>query len=174
MLTNEDYLYIDTNKYPVTESVSMIKKYYTLLTKVEDPALIPTKVTDGSAGFDLRAKKETVLPNCVRILVGTGVRVKIPEEHVGLLVPRSSLSKYGISMTNSIGIIDSDYRGEIMASLMYRGEHMSWIIPKHERIVQLVIVPVPRFEVTVDQHSTEEQWNNTVRGAGGFGSTGRS
>ena len=173
MLTEHEFYY-SCNGKPYSTTTTTENSYSTFLVKVEDPVLTPTKTTDGSAGFDLRAKKETVLPNCERVLVGTGVRAKIPEDYVGLLVPRSSLSKYGISMTNSIGIIDSDYRGEIMASLMYRGEHMSWIIPKHERIVQLVIVPVPRLSVKVDVYSTEEQWNNTVRGTGGFGSTGRT
>lgn len=178
MLTNNEFYYSYTGEpIGITNTVttsSVVKTFSTFLVKVEDPALTPTKATEGSAGFDLRAKKETVLPNCERVLVGTGVRAKIPKDHVGLLFPRSSLSKQGITMTNSVGVIDSDYRGEIMASLMYRGEHMSWIIPKHERIVQLVIVPVPRFEVSVDKYSTEEQWNNTARGTGGFGSTGKT
>ena len=111
-----------------------------------------------------------------RVLVGTGVRVRIPEDHVGLLFPRSSLSKFGVQMTNSVGVIDSDYRGEIMASLMYNGTTgwNAYVIPKHERIVQLVVVPVPHFVTKIDEHSTEEQWNNTARGTGGFGSTGRT
>lgn len=170
MLNNEDYFYLAASKI----IASTVKPYSTFLVKVEDPVLTPTKATEGSAGFDLRAKKETVLPNFQRVLVGTGVRAIIPENHVGLLFPRSSLSKQDITMTNSVGVIDSDYRGEIMASLMYRGELMSRIIPKHERIVQLVIVPVPYFVAKVDQYSTEEQWNNTARGTGGFGSTGKT
>lgn len=176
MLTNNEFYYSYKGE-PIPTIITnavVTKTFNTFLVKVEDPALTPTKATEGSAGFDLRAKKETILPNCQRVLVGTGVRARIPEDHVGLLFPRSSLSKQDIIMTNSVGVIDSDYRGEIMASLMYRGELMTWVIPKHERIVQLVIVPVPYFVAKVDQSSTEEQWNNTARGTGGFGSTGKT
>ena len=175
MLEVEPYTITDsTLTYPIEKLTAAIRTVRALLVKVEDPALTPTKATEGSAGFDLRCKKETVLPNFQRVLVPTGVRVVIPEGYVGLLFPRSSLSKYGITMTNSVGVIDSDYRGEILASLMFKGEHMTWILPKHERIVQLVVVPVPEFDIVVDTHSTEEQWNNTARGTGGFGSTGRA
>lgn len=172
MLNNEDYFYLAASKIPAVK----VKPYQTFLVKVEDPVLTPTKATDGSAGFDLRAKKETLLSTGERVLVGTGVRATIPEDHVGLLFPRSSLSKFGVQMTNSVGVIDSDYRGEIMASLMYNGTTgwNGYTIPKYERIVQLVIVPVPQFEVSVDKYSTEEQWNNTIRGTGGFGSTGKT
>jgi dUTP pyrophosphatase len=95
---------------------------------------------------------------------------------VGLLFPRSSLSKQGITMTNSVGVIDSDYRGEIMASLMFNGVpgNCNEIdIPAGERIVQLVVVPIviPLLEVN---SWSDEEWNDTQRGTGGFGSTGKA
>ena len=139
--------------------------------RAEREDLIPTRSNPTDAGLDLRCKEDVILQPGLRYLVKTGVSVKIPAYHVGLLFPRSSLSKYGITMTNSVGVIDSDYRGEIMASLMYHGED-HWKLIKGERIVQLVITPVllPKpYLVTC----TDEEWLTTTRGAGGFGSTGK-
>lgn len=171
--TNEDTYYYSGYADNNT-SVRVTKPYMPLVVKVEHGDLIPQKGTNGSAGFDLRSKEDVVLKPNKRTLVGTGVRAIIPEDHVGLLFPRSSLSKNSIVMTNSVGVIDSDYRGEILASLMYMGEFENGvIIPKNERIVQLVVMPVPYTTIKVDNYSTEEQWNNTARGTGGFGSTGK-
>lgn len=119
------------------------------------------------AGADLVAKSLTMLEHSVRTLVPTGVKVAIPEGYVGLLIPRSSLSKYHITMTNSVGVIDSDYRGEIMASLMYRGPEDYFYIAAGDRIVQLVIVPI-----VLAQFKEVTELNTTSRGVGGFGSTG--
>lgn len=140
--------------------------------RLEDPELMPTRANPTDAGLDLRCKEDTVLPSGERVLVKTGVSVRIPAYHVGLLFPRSSLSKYGITMTNSVGVIDSDYRGEVMASLMYHGEDYIKI-KKGERIVQLVIVPV-LLPKPYQVNCTDEEWLNTTRGAGGFGSTGKT
>ena len=147
-----------------------------MLIKLEHPACMPVRANPTDAGLDLRAKRTYDLPINKRVLVGTGVQVKIPIGYVGLLYPRSSLSKYGITMTNSVGVIDSDYRGEIMASLMFHGIEgncISYEIPAGERIVQLVVTPIvlPELEV-VDW--TENYWNDTKRGIAGFGSTGRN
>jgi dUTP pyrophosphatase len=124
------------------------------------------RANPSDAGADLVAKEQVELFAGNRTLVKTGVKVEIPVGHMGLLVPRSSLSKLHIIMTNSVGIIDSDYRGEIMASLMYNGTD-SIIIEKGTRIVQLVVVPIilPRFKLV-------ETLDTTARGEGGFGSTG--
>lgn len=91
-----------------------------------------------------------------------------------MLIPRSSLSKSGIIMTNSVGVIDSDYRGEIMASLMYIGG-LQWnpVINQGDRIVQLVVLPILLVVPDV-QDWTEEEWMDTKRGTGGFGSTGKN
>lgn len=137
--------------------------------KVTREDLIPNRAFPSDAGADLVAKDTVWLQPFKRTLVPTGVHVEIPIGHVGLLFPRSSLSKQNIVMTNSVGVIDADYRGEIMASLMYIGNNESGEhVLQGERIVQLVMVPIllPRF-VTVDELS------ETERGKGGFGSTGK-
>jgi len=145
----------------------------TLLIKVDRPSLTPTRAHPTDGGLDLRSKIEVVLPKGVRTLVDTGVRAKIPEGYVGLLIPRSSLSKKGIIATNSCGVIDADYRGVIMASLMYTGNTDWVVIDQDERIVQLVIVPVLLANPVLSTE-TDVEWNNTARGIGGFGSTGRN
>lgn len=147
-----------------------------MLIKLEHPACMPTRSNLTDAGLDLRCKQTITLQMGERTLVPTGVSVKIPANHVGLLFPRSSLSKQGITMTNSVGVIDSDYRGEIMASLMFNGVPGNFIetrLPAGERIVQLVVVPIVLPEVTVVDWS-DEMWNDTQRGTGGFGSTGKN
>lgn len=146
-----------------------------MLIKIENKECTPVRAHPTDAGLDLRCKINTILPKNKRVLVGTGVSVKIPVGYVGLLVPRSSLSKNNIVMTNSIGIIDADYRGEILASLQFNGLHNLEIyeIPKGERIVQLVVVPVLLTTPTINEDWTDEVWFDTNRGAGGFGSTGK-
>lgn len=146
-----------------------------LMIKLEDPDLMPVRAHPTDAGLDLKADDEYILQLNERVLVGTGVSVKIPVNHVGLLFPRSSLSKRGITMTNSVGVIDSDYRGEILASLVFngvRGNCNETTILRGERIVQLVIVPIV-LATPVAKDYTDEEWYSTLRGTGGFGSTGK-
>lgn len=144
-------------------------------TKLEHPACMPIRANLTDAGLDLRCKTTVSLMMGKRTLVGTGVSVKIPRGYVGLLFPRSSLSKQGVTMTNSVGVIDSDYRGEIMASLQFNGvpgNCNQFDLPAGERIVQLVVVPI--LSVVPDiQDWNDELWFDTERGAGGFGSTGK-
>lgn len=138
----------------------------------------PVRAHATDAGADLISTEDVELLAGIRYLVKTGVSVKIPNGYVGLLVPRSSLSKRNILMTNSIGIIDSDYRGEIMASLLYRGVRSDDFVARGEvdkiridageRIVQLLIVPI----VLAEFIPFEGEWDDTERGSGGFGSTG--
>lgn len=146
-------------------------------TKLEHPACMPVRANPTDAGLDLRAKQTTTLKRGTRTLVGTGVSVKIPRGYVGLLFPRSSLSKQGITMTNSVGVIDADYRGEIMASLQFNGNGVPGNpneieVPAGERIVQLVVVPILSVVPDVSDWS-DDLWFDTERGAGGFGSTGK-
>ncbi len=128
---------------------------------------MPVRVHTTDAGADLVAKSSIAMTPNIRYLVPTGVKVAIPKGFVGLLFPRSSLSKNSIIMTNSVGVIDSDYRGEIMASLMYTGDMIGYTIEKGTRIVQLVVAPIilPKFQKVTNL-------SETARGAGGFGSTG--
>lgn len=127
----------------------------------------PTRAHETDAGADLVNKNKTILYNGSRNLIPTGIKVAIPSGFVGLLFPRSSLSKNYIIMTNSVGVIDSEYRGEVMASLMYQGDLDSYTIEQGTRIVQLVVVPIilPKFQRVT-------QLAETARGTGGFGSTG--
>lgn len=141
-----------------------------------DDNLLPTRAHSTDAGLDLKASKQYILTLNRRIMVNTGVRVKIPKGYVGLLYARSSLSKRGIVLLNGVGVIDSDYRGEIMAPIMFIDidpEGISYgLIEQYERIVQLVIQPIELVNIK-KFNGTEEDWVDTVRGAGGFGSTGK-
>lgn len=140
--------------------------------RVERSELVPVRANPTDAGLDLRSKQDVVLARGNRVLVGTGVQVRIPPGYVGFLLPRSSLSKKHVVMLNSVGVIDSDYRGEIMACLNYTGSE-DWVkLDRNERIVQLVVVPIALPEVLV-RYQDDEQWNDTSRGTGGFGSTGK-
>ena len=149
--------------------------YVNLEYLAEEDRLKPVRSHEYDAGLDLFANDNYDLEPGVRTLVNTGVRVKIPRGYVGILTPRSSLSKNRkIIMTNSVGIIDSDYRGDLMASLCYLGgdsvtsKDIAYI-DKYEKIVQLVIVPIKLTKLIVGK---EYSWADTERGIGGFGSTG--
>ena len=133
--------------------------------KLNPNAVIPKQGTAGAAGFDLTAvnidAKETTL-KC-----DTGIAVEIPPGYVGLVFPRSSVCKTGLSLANSVGVIDQDFRGSI-SFVFYKP--MQCIVPylPGDRIGQLLIVPIPAVEfMEVDELS------ETERGSGGYGSTGR-
>lgn len=140
--------------------------------RVSASASLPEYETDGAAGMDLRASVEapvTLQPG-ERRLIGTGIAIALPSPRlVALVFARSGLaSKHGIGLANGVGVIDSDYRGEIMCSLLNGGPEPFTIRPG-ERIAQLVVVPV----VAVRWHEVDVL-PATERGAGGFGSTGSS
>ena len=136
--------------------------------KVNDKNCIPTKAHAVDAGYDLRASREvSVFPRDTEF-VPTGVCVDIPVGYVGLLFPRSSISKTPLRMANSVGVIDSGYKGEIKVPLFNTDEVEIIDIEKYSRIAQLVIVPCMDFELELtDDLGTSE------RGTGGFGSTGK-
>lgn len=135
---------------------------------LEAGATLPVYHSDGAAGMDLCSNDEfTLYPN-ERRLVGTGLRVAIPAGYEGQVRPRSGLAlRHGISMVNTPGTIDSDYRGEIGVILINHGADVL-TFEAGERIAQLVICPVARAALVVVD-SLEE----TARGEGGFGSTGK-
>lgn len=121
----------------------------------------------GDAGFDLRLQQDvTLVPGQVSELIGTGVRVQIPENCVGLVMPRSSLGKRGITLANNVGVIDSGYRGEIKIMLVSYGKQQTLFAG--ERVAQLLIVPLQPVEVEFVDELEESD-----RGVGGFGSTGK-
>lgn len=135
--------------------------------KLVPTAVEPKQGTPGSAGFDLTAVKKWEDPEHFDLVhYGTGLAVEIPEGYAGFIFPRSSCYKKAMSLTNCVGVIDSDYRGEIRAVFQ-----RSLVIPEYEageRIMQMIILPIPEVEyVEVDELS------ETVRGTGGYGSTGK-
>jgi dUTP pyrophosphatase len=131
---------------------------------------LPAYATDGSAGMDVRAAVEadmTVAPG-ETVLVPTGFAMAVPAGHEAQVRPRSGLAiKHGIGVLNSPGTIDSDYRGEVRIILSNFGKD-PFVIRRGDRIAQMVIAPVVRAEW--DERDTLE---DTRRGAGGFGHTGR-
>ena len=132
---------------------------------------LPGYATDGSAGLDLRAcieQSAAIGPGDTR-LVATGIAVHIADPgYAAVILPRSGLGhRHGIVLGNLVGLIDSDYQGEILVSCWNRGRE-PYVIDPGERIAQLVVVPVARarFELV-------EAFSETKRGTGGFGHTGR-
>ena len=142
-----------------------------MIQKMRDCAKIPAYATDGSAAVDLCAAIEepiTLAPG-ERRLIPTGVAISIPEGTVAILSARSGLSyKKGIAAANGIGVIDSDYRGEIFFSSINLSSEAYTVTPG-ERICQMMLMPVLGMNFT-----EVESLDETLRGAGGFGSTGNS
>jgi dUTP pyrophosphatase len=142
--------------------------------KLLDPRLRtqpPRYATAGAAGLDLRACIEAplALPPGETQLVPTGIAIHLDDPgYAALVLPRSGLGhKHGIVLGNLVGLIDSDYQGQIMVSCWNRGRAPFTIEPL-ERIAQLVVVPVVRVEF-----NTVDDFAASARGAGGFGSTGK-
>lgn len=133
------------------------------------PDLQPICATDGAGGLDLRSDRFIRIEKGDSITVGTGIHVEIPDNHVGLLCLRSSMGVKGLKLANQIGVIDSDYRGELMVTLeSTSATHID--IDRGERIVQLVVLPQPRMYI--QEVGLGDMWE-TERGDGGYGSTGK-
>ena len=127
----------------------------------------PTRATAGSAGYDLTACGETLIQPGERALVETGISIAVPAGYEGQVRPRSGLAlKRGVTVLNSPGTIDSDYRGEVGVILVNHGAEPAFIRPG-DRIAQLVLCAV----ATPDVHEVDDL-GATDRGGGGFGSTG--
>lgn len=143
--------------------------------KILDPRVkdkMPTYATTGSAGLDLRAILDeplTLNPGETR-LIKTGLAIHLADPgYAALILPRSGLGhKHGIVLGNLVGLIDSDYQGELMVSTWNRGQEAFTIEPM-ERIAQLVIVPVVQMQMNIVY-----DFEASDRGAGGFGSTGKA
>lgn len=139
-------------------------------TKLNPDAKTPTYGSDCAAGADLyacSAEPIEILPGeCAKI--STGIAVEIPAGYVGLVFARSSLgTKRGLAPANKVGVIDSDYRGEILVTLLNHSQQVQTVGP-YERIAQMAIMPVLRVD-----YEEAETLEETERGTGGFGSTGR-
>jgi dUTP pyrophosphatase len=138
--------------------------------KLKEGAKTPLRATSGSAGADLCAclEADVIIASGERKLIPTGIAVEIPVGYGGFVFARSSLGKRGIALANSVGVIDSDYRGE-MGMLLINHSGEGFIVKNGDRIAQLVIIPVCAADFIEDESLTE-----TERGTGGFGSTGKT
>lgn len=142
----------------------------TINTITKEGALLPSYATPGSAGADIRAflEKAIIISPGDRKLIQTGVFVEIPDGYEIQVRPRSGLAiKHGITLLNSPGTIDSDYRGEI-GVILYNAGREPFTVENGDRIAQLVLASVPR---AVFSHS--ESLTKTERASDGYGSTGR-
>ena len=142
--------------------------------KILDPRMadqLPTYATPGSAGLDLRACLEaplTLAPNAWQ-LVPTGIAIWLKDPgYAAMILPRSGLGhKHGIVLGNLVGLIDSDYQGQVFVSCWNRGKE-PFVVNPMERIAQMVIIPVVQVGLNI-----VESFDESARGAGGFGSTGK-
>ena len=138
--------------------------------KLNENAIIPTYGTEYSAGADIYALLDSeveIAPHETKF-IHTGISAEIPEGYCGLVFARSSLgAKRGLAPANKVGVIDSDYRGEVMVALHNHSEAVATVEPG-ERVAQLAIVPFLKAEFVESDSLTD-----TDRGAGGFGSTGK-
>jgi dUTP pyrophosphatase len=130
---------------------------------------LPSYATAGAAGLDLRAAEALTLKPSARALVATGIAIALPENYEAQVRPRSGLAvKFGVTVLNSPGTIDCDYRGEIKVPLINHGD-VDFVIERGDRIAQMVIAPVTQAVLHEVTHLEE-----TLRGTGGFGSSGKS
>ncbi len=153
--------------------------------KLNENAVLPAKAHASDAGFDLTATSRTI-DEYGNIVYGTGLAFEIPEGYVGYIFPRSSISKKDLMLTNAVGVIDSGYRGEVMAKFKMAidaglietesGEHFfartqfpgNKIYEVSDRIGQLIVMPLPDIEL-----EEADELSTTDRGTGGYGSTGK-
>lgn len=136
--------------------------------RTDDGLPLPRYAHEGDAGLDLYAAEDATIAPGHRQLIGTGIAVAIPDGHAGFVQPRSGLAiRHGLSLVNTPGLIDSHYRGEIKVIAVNLDHETPIEVRRGDKIAQLVIQRVERMElVEVDELDT------TVRGEGGFGSTG--
>ena len=133
-----------------------------------DQAKIPQYMRPGDAALDLCSIKEISLKPFERILIPTGIHVAIPENYAGLILPRSGLAyKKGLSLVNSPGLVDSNFRGEIQVIAINLDPKKDIFVHIHDRIAQFLLIQVD--QLTFFECSNLE---NTVRGESGFGSSG--
>ena len=147
----------------------MAEVYDINIKKLDDRAVIPTYGSEYAAGADVYAcmdEKTDIAPG-ETVLIHTGIAMEIPAGLVGLIYARSGMAcKKGLAPANKVGVIDSDYRGEIIVALHNHSDNPVTIEPK-DRIAQIVLAPY----ITADFNEVEKL-DDTKRGAGGFGSTG--
>lgn len=138
--------------------------------KLDERAVVPSYGSEYAAGFDLYAvlDKDLIIAPGQTILVRTGLAIEIPVGFAGMIFARSGLaSKKGLAPANKVGVVDADYRGEVMVAL-HNHSLEEQIVLHGERIAQMVIMPFYKAKFV-----ETDELSDTVRGAGGFGSTGR-
>ena len=137
--------------------------------RLDPAATLPARAHDDDAGLDLYACEAVTVWAGARASVRTGIALEIPPGHAGLVLPRSGLAaRHGIALVNSPGLIDSGYRGEVRVLLLNTDSDAQFEVEPGDRIAQLVVVATGSLEL-VEVDALDE----TARGAGGFGSTGR-
>lgn len=137
--------------------------------KLHPNAVVPTYSKDGDAGLDLTAT-EIISESTKSITYGTGLSFEIPIGYVGLVFPRSSIRKYELQLSNSVGVIDSGYRGEVQATFNKVYEPNFIRVDDYkvgDRIAQMIILPYPKVQLI-----ESDKLSDSERGIGGFGSTG--
>jgi dUTP pyrophosphatase len=134
--------------------------------RLVENAVLPSYSKPGDAGLDLTATSMKVVDNSDHgyIEYGTGLSFEIPEGYVGLLFPRSSISNTGLILANSVGVLDSSYRGEVTFRFKWRADTRKYNVG--ERVGQLIIMPYPTIEF-----EEVSELSQTERGEGGYGST---
>jgi dUTP pyrophosphatase len=135
--------------------------------KLHPLAVIPTYAKSGDAGMDFVATK-VISEETYSITYGTDISMEIPEGFVGLVFPRSSIRKYELNLSNSVGVIDSGYRGELQATFRKTQGDTSDTYNVGDKIFQMIIIPYPQIEF-----EEVDELSDTERGEGGFGSTGK-
>jgi dUTP pyrophosphatase len=136
--------------------------------RLREGAILPTRAHDDDAGLDLYAAEAARLAPGARVSVGTGFAVQIPEGVGGLVLPRSGLAlKHGVTLVNSPGLIDPGYRGEVRVLLLNTDRTVEFQISAGDRIAQLLLVPVAHASPLL-----AEALDESIRGSGGFGSSG--
>ena len=144
--------------------------------KLHPNAVIPTYAKDGDAGMDLTAVTKSS-DRDGNIVYGTGLAFEIPEGYVGLVFPRSSLSRLDIALSNCVGVIDSGYRGEVTVkfkpAMLFNREQRPIILNNRiyevgERVAQIIIIPYPQITFV-----EADELSETERGTGGYGSSGK-
>jgi dUTP diphosphatase len=136
--------------------------------RLHPAAKLPARAHDGDAGLDLVAVEDVTLQPGERASVPTGIAIALPDDHAGLVLPRSGLAaRHGIALVNAPGLIDSGYRGEVRVLLLNTDRSRPVTLRAGDRIAQLVVTPVATPDVV-----ELDALDATGRGAGGFGSSG--
>lgn len=154
----------------VLKFLELIDKMKVRIKKLNDNAMMPTKAHATDAGFDLYCTSKEIDWTKRQIVCHTGLAFEIPEGYVGLIFPRSSVSNKPLMMANSVGVVDSCYRGEVTAKFNITDTRQSAFAHYQEgdRIAQMIIIPYPEIEFEETDSLSESD-----RGTGGYGSTGR-